>query len=241
MTRLLCAALLAAGREDASLVEQHAGEQPPPPAAQWEDPDVVEQRAREHGPAPEPETPPLLALDVYPLAAALPVLAGFIHLPVAAVVPFGERYALSLELSLTHHRSHGTDGLAGQGSVGVQVGFGRTALRGFYLGPKVGLLVVRPVQLLDPSTERGLPTTYRAGPLDLGPGVTRAFLCGVDAGWQWRTGRLHFALGVGFSAGYGYDVGSPFVSPFQMTAASGRQQGFAFSVDLGVLRVGLVL
>ena len=79
------------------------------------------------------------------------------------------------------------------GAMGLRFGFGGAPLEGFYVGPKLGVLMRGATQLAT------FPAT---GPLPLGAAVMRAFLGGVEAGWQWRAGGIRLAFGIGVSGGH---------------------------------------
>jgi hypothetical protein len=205
----------------------------------WEDPDLLEQEALERSPPTAPVVPHV-AIDLEPLASVAPLAVSMVHVPLSVVAPFSERLALYAESALTFR----PDGWSASGSVGPQLSFGSEALRGFYAIVKFGLLVVeRRAPAASPggppSLKPSAPVASSRGPLSFEPGLMRAFLFGVDAGWQWTFGRCHVALGIGVSAGYAYGAASLLVGPFQGEQAP--TQGFALALNLSLLRVGLVL
>ncbi|MBK7861156.1 MAG: hypothetical protein IPJ65_21600 [Archangiaceae bacterium] len=138
---------------------------------------------------------------------------------------------------------------------------GRRTLNGFGVsfaaGPKVSLwrglwadlharfTLTHPVQS---SLFRCPPDVLCAlsGPLDLGPGYTRAFLAEADVGYEWRFGALYLSPTVGIGAGYAYDyldsTGLQLLSPFsRRTTARTRTEGFVWTLNLNLLRVGFSL
>jgi hypothetical protein len=84
------------------------------------------------------------------------------------------------------------------------------------------------------------------GPIDVGPGVARAFLAEIDIGYHLRLGRFYVAPIVGIGAGYAYDyidsTGVGFLSPFTAASNPGqRPQGFVWTLNLNLARVGIGL
>jgi hypothetical protein len=162
-----------------------------------------------------------------------------LYLPTGFTVAVGPNWGITGELA-------GLLVLSREGGYGVSASVGPTWLPmgrgvdGFFVTPKLTFDLSRTPHY---GCALGCPDGAGGnnGPIDLGPNVSRSFLAGVDAGYQFST-RVSLALVIGASAGYGYDngVGSPFVSPLNSTSASAaRSQGFTWALNLSLLRIGL--
>jgi hypothetical protein len=87
------------------------------------------------------------------------------------------------------------------------------------------------------------------GPIDLGPGISRAFMGEVDVGYHFRYGRVYFAPIIGIGVGYAYDyidsTNVDMLSPFMpVTVGSSpqvRPQRIVWSLNLNLARLGAAL
>jgi hypothetical protein len=84
------------------------------------------------------------------------------------------------------------------------------------------------------------------GPGDLGPGRARAFTAEFDIGYAWTFGRLYLSPAIGIGAGYAFDYVDPthvgLLTPFSArSTARSRPDGFVWTLNLNLLRVGVAL
>jgi hypothetical protein len=203
---------------------------------------------------PPPPREPKVVVDFAPNATAMGLLAGaptgtlLLYLPVSVTYVVSQSTAIrgtvALGLSLPSYKGP-------EGSVAVSVGplysFGPSAVRGFFIAPKLLVQLSSATTMVAPFLAGGSnPSTQ--GPLDIGPGWSQAYLAGLDVGYQWAWDGRYIAVMIGGSVGYQYDNGGPFVDglgtqrgfsrPFGTTT---RNQGFAFSVDANVFHVGFTI
>jgi hypothetical protein len=88
--------------------------------------------------------------------------------------------------------------------------------------------------------------TGNDGPIDLGPGIARAFMGEVDIGYHFHFGHLYFAPIIGLGVGYAYDdvdpTGIGFWQPLaDASSATERPQHVVWSLNLNLARLGLAL
>jgi hypothetical protein len=201
--------------------------------------DVSTQVADE--PAPQPR---MLNLYVEPVPAVLVTFVGsgiyggaLLYLPTGFTAAVGPNWGVSGELA-------GLALLGGRGSGwGLSMSAGPTWLPsgrgvdGWFVSPKLtfnitSLPIVRCLF--------GCPASTNNGPVDLGPGVSRSFLGGIDAGYQFAPGpAASIAMMFGVSGGYGWDEnGSGLVTPLLGAMTTNRTQGVVWALNLAMLRVG---
>jgi hypothetical protein len=116
---------------------------------------------------------------------------------------------------------------------------GDEAFRGLFVATRLRFEAFQPAQLV----------VFRSagqGPVDLGPGVARAFLGELDVGYHFRFGRFYFAPIVGVGVGYAYDyvdsTGVSFLSPLTNPSTSlHRPQGIVWTLNLNLARIGLAI
>jgi len=195
--------------------------------------------------AVEPELPHV-AISVYPggttAAAAYGVAdrGTYFYFPIG--VSFPVRPDLSIDVDVAFSYNKGAFDSSG-GSFSVSAGptwfpWANNGLDGFFIGPRFAFEVSQPVEALvffDQGSGSGAP-------LELGTFVRRAFLVGVDVGWQFHYGRFVFGPMFGVSLGYAFDNNESVLSPFDkqiLFRRSGFSNNFAPSVNLQLFKLGM--
>ncbi len=209
-------------------------------------------------PPPEvvvPAQPSRVSLYGYPLATARAALAPglggprahAVLLPLGATFSRAPHWGISLELSLAYAPGEScrscTVGLAVPGwAVGLAAGpswfSGAQGAQGFFVSPRLALQVAK-----QPSSAVALQAGFK-GPIDLGRNISRAFLIGVEVGYQRSFGRLAVGAGAGASFGYLYDLaaGQQTLLLTQLIrgvpTSDGRPQGWGWSLNVNLVRLG---
>jgi hypothetical protein len=193
----------------------------------------------------EPE-PRVRTLTVYvePVSAAVVSMVGsgmyggaLFYVPMGFTVAVGPNWGVSGELAglaLVGGHGAGWGVSASAGPTWLPSGRG---VDGWLVSPKLtfnitSLPIVRCLL--------SCPASSNNGPADFGPGVSRSFLGGVDAGYQFApAASVSIALMFGVSAGYGYDEnGSGLVTPVLGAMTTNRTQGVVWALNFAMLRVG---
>ncbi len=184
-------------------------------------------------------------LSIYPLSplAGLTAFASGpaagVWLPVGLQVPLSRQLVLDVEASLAFTTTGPTvPGWAFTASAGP-TWFPLGEQQGFFVGPRFNFLIGMA------APQAGV-FINSPGPLDAGPFVRRAFLAGLDAGWQFRKGRVVFGPVVGASVGMHFDSRNAVVLPFEVMPMTrvrdtSRPHTFALGLNLTLFRLGVAL
>jgi hypothetical protein len=165
-----------------------------------------------------------------------------LYLTLGSSVRLTEKLGVDLELALGQLRMNSLDipGWIVSAGVGPSLQLtGDDAFRGLFVATRLRFEAFQPAKLV-------VFTAAGQGPVDLGPGVARAFLGEVDVGYHFRFGRFYFAPIVGVGVGYAYDyidgTGARFLSPLTSpSTALHRPQGIVWTVNLNLARLGLTI
>jgi hypothetical protein len=191
--------------------------------------------------APEPELP-RFALSLYPGGMSAGTAYGltqggtYFYLPTGVSILL--RADLALDVDVAFSFNHGSFNSTG-GSFSVSAGptwfpWAKNGLDGFFIGPRFQFEVSQPVaEVIFRNDGTG------GAPLDIGTFVRRAFLVGLDVGWQFRAGRWIFGPMFGIAVGYAFDNNESVLSPFdrQVTIRS-FGSNFVPSVNLQFFKLG---
>jgi hypothetical protein len=203
--------------------------------------------------APEPR----VVVDFYPAATTNAFAFGlggkalWLYVPLSATVVIGPSTALHAEVAFGAVGGDSVDrGFSFSAAVGPIFSFGPSALQGFFIGPKLSFQLSSAVTVYGGRTVNFGEDVGGGGPLDLGPEWSRAFLVGADIGYQWTWSGRHIAVMIGASVGYEFDAGGPEIDPFGVQRGEARRglffsgartQGFAYSVNGNLFRIGFAL
>ncbi|MFT3838566.1 MAG: hypothetical protein QM723_16430 [Myxococcaceae bacterium] len=194
--------------------------------------------------APEPELPHF-TVSIYPGGTSAGAAYGFtqagayFYFPVGVSVPLRPDLTIDVDTAFSYNVGAGS---SPGGSFSVSAGptwfpWAKHGLDGFFIGPRFQFEVSQPlseVVLFDAGDGAN-------GPVDLGSFVRRAFLVGVDVGWQFHLGRWVFGPMLGVSVGYAFDNREQVISPFDRQLAFGSRRfgnNFAPSVNLQFFKLG---
>ncbi len=195
--------------------------------------------------APDAELP-RLAISLYPGGMTAGTAYGFLqhgtyfYFPVGVSLPLRPDLTVDVDVAFSYNRGQ----LSGEegGSFSVSAGptwfpWAKKGLDGFFLGPRFQFEISQPL----PELVFFDAGTGANGPLDLGTFVRRAFLVGVDLGWQFHFGRFVFGPIFGFSVGYAFDNRESLLSPFDQQTMLGRgrfSNNLVPSVNLQFFKLG---
>jgi hypothetical protein len=158
---------------------------------------------------------------------------------------FGERGVLEVELAggMMNSRGFGKPGWLLSAGVGPSLQLtGDEPFRGLFVSMRFAFHAFRPPE--GAILFNGEDVNH--GPVDLGPGIARAFMGEVDVGYHFRVGRLYFAPIIGLGVGYAYDdvdpTGFGFWQPLSdASSALRRPQHVVWSLNLNLARLGAAL
>jgi hypothetical protein len=172
------------------------------------------------------------------LSTSIPTVPlGAFYVPLGVTVAVTAEWGITAELSGAYvfDRYQAEAGWAFSASAGPTWFLSGRGMGGFFFTPKFSFQMGRAVSILILADSFG-----GAGPIDVGPNVSRAFLVGADVGYQLRRGRFTVAFVLGASAGYAFDQQSAFTTPFEVQSrfSDGRTQGYAYALNLNFLRLG---
>lgn len=193
--------------------------------------------------SPEPDLPHV-AISLYPGGMTAGAAYGFsrggayFYLPVGVSVPLRSDLALDVDVAFSFNQGQAS---SSGGSFSVSAGptwfpWARNGLDGFFIGPRFQVEISQPMAELVLFDAGGAD-----GPLELGTFVRRAFLVGVDLGWQFHYGRWVFGPMFGVSIGYAFDNREEVISPFDRQVTFGPRRfgnNFAPSVNLQFFKLG---
>lgn len=192
--------------------------------------------------APEAEVPHFI-VSFYPGGMSAGAAYGFtqggayFYFPAGVSVPLRPDLTIDVDTAFSYNVGSGS---SPGGSFSFSAGptwfpWAKNGLDGFFIGPRFQLEVSQPL------SELVLFDAGANGPLDAGTFVRRAFLVGVDVGWQFHLGRWVFGPMLGLSVGYAFDNREQVISPFDRQVTFGpRRFGntFAPSVNLQFFKLG---
>jgi hypothetical protein len=202
--------------------------------------------------APAPETSqPRAIVYGYPVATlAMPfrgTIAGewAIDVPLGASIRINDTTAIDVELYWMTLGSSFSRAPAGW-AASIAAGPSFQVWRGLYADLHARFTLYHSVFSPPFSCPPGAFCALDNGPLDLGPGRARAFTAEVDLGYQWTFGRFYLSPAIGIGGGYAFDYQDPtgvrLLTPFSpRTTAGRRSDGFVWTVNLNLLRVGVAL
>jgi hypothetical protein len=165
-----------------------------------------------------------------------------VYAALGSSVRLTEKLGVDVELAAGQLRLNGLDipGWIFSAGVGPSLQLtGDEPFRGLFVATRLRFEAFQPARLV-------VFTSAGQGPVDLGPGVARAFLGEVDVGYHFRLGRFYFAPVLGVGMGYAYDyvdgTGARFLSPMTSpSTALHRPQGIVWTVNLNLARMGLAI
>jgi hypothetical protein len=201
----------------------------------------------------EPAEPALRTFSIYTSPTSIAGAAAIgsfaygaplFHVPVGATFALADSWGLTAELTGTVVPMRRAVGWSLGASIGPTFLPSQRGVEGWFVTPK---LMVQVASMPDAFCPCAVFSHGNSGPVDFGPGVSRAYLLGLDAGYTFSTSPVSLGLVLGAAVGYQYD-GWDFVTPIGSTgthpggtrsvAAGGRPQGLAFTLNLSLVRLG---
>lgn len=195
---------------------------------------------------------PRVAIYGYPVStvanAGRTTVAGewALALPLGVSVRLSDRTSLDLEAMWMGLGTRGRQSFSGW-ALSFAAGPSFKLWRGLFVDAHARFSVYRPVMSSFFSCPPGAICAQSGnGPVDMGPGTVRAFTAEADIGWEFRWGALYFAPTLGLGAGYAFDFIDPgstgLLTPFSRRTTAGRRtDGFVWTMNLSLLRLGISL
>jgi hypothetical protein len=194
---------------------------------------------------------PRVTVYGYPVATAAMLGRGAIAGEWAIDLPFGVSVRLNEQTSLDFEAMWMGLGASTDTSLhGFAVSFAAgpkfSLWRGLWVDAHARFSLYHPLMSAVIRCPPDVLCAFDHGPGDLGPGWTRAFLAEADVGYEWRFGALYLSLVLGIGGGYAYDcldsTGMRLLSPFAARTTAGRRtEGFVWTLNLNLLRIGVSL
>jgi hypothetical protein len=185
---------------------------------------------------------PRVAVSLYPggmtAGAAWGAAQGglYFYFPVGVSLPLSPALAIDVDVAFSFNRREAMEGGSFSASAGpTWFPWARRGLDGFFIGPRFQ------VEISKPMPEVIFFDAGPNGPIDLGAFVRRAFLVGVDVGWQFHYGHFLFGPMLGVSVGYAFDNRESVITPFDRQVQLGRSRfsnNLAPSVNLQLFKLG---